>query len=90
MMTRKKYDALKHAQLDPKGWSAVLGVVVHDPDGWRQATANREPKDWYEPIGIAEFIERCLPSTMGHEDGDSDFYDALNYKSEDDLEALQV
>lgn len=86
MMTRKKYDALKKVQLDPEGWSAILGVVVRDPDGWRSAASGHEPKDWYEPIGIAEFVERCLPSTMAHEDGDMDFYDALNYKSEDDLD----
>ena len=82
MMTRKKYDALKKVQLDPEGWSAILGVVVRDPDGW----AGRDPRDWYDPIGIAEFVERCMPSTMSHEDGDTDFYDALNYKSEDDLD----
>lgn len=89
MMTRKKYNALKNIQLDPEGWSGVLGVIVTDPDGWRGPTRNYEAKDWYDPIGIAEFVERCLPSTMAHEDGDSDFYDALNYKSEDDLESAR-
>ena len=85
MMTRKKYDALKKIQLDPEGWSAVLGVIVCDPDGWRGPAQGYGPKDWRDPIGIAEFVARCMPSTMAHEDGDSDFYDALNYKSEDEL-----
>lgn len=86
MLTRKKYDAMLKLELDPETWSALLGVIVMDPDGWRSRTLNHPPKDWYDPIRLPEFLDRAMPSTVKHEDGDDDFHTALNYRAEDELD----
>ncbi len=46
----------------PAEWSALDGVTVMDPDGWR---GNRvlTPKSWEEPINRAEWDERMSLST---------------------------
>jgi hypothetical protein len=43
----------------PDEWSALLGVTVLDPDGWR-----RDRRPWSEPLTRAEFQTRAFESTV--------------------------
>ena len=80
-MRRKQYSALLKLELRPDEWCAILGVRVLDPDGWR----GENGRDWADAVGLAEFVRRCWPSTVGSEDGSTDLFDAMNYLAEDGL-----
>ena len=80
-MRRKQFLALSKLILTPDEWSAVLGVRVVDPDGWR----GHNGRDWTDPISLREFVKRCWPSTVGSEDGSTDLLDAGNYLAEEDF-----
>lgn len=45
----------------PEQWCGHYGVQVHDPDGWRTPG---DPRDWNEPITLAEFARRLSGSTL--------------------------
>ena len=45
----------------PIEWSKIDGIVIMDPDGWRN-----DGKSFYEPITRAEFDERTWVSTIMH------------------------
>lgn len=45
----------------PEQWEAHYGVQVHDPDGWRTPG---DPRNWNEPITLAEFARRLGGSTL--------------------------
>lgn len=79
MMRRKQYDELKKLELPSGSWCHILGVIMHDPDGWREP---RE-KSFDEPISLPEFVRRAFSSTIGSEDGSSDLFDCENYAAED-------
>jgi hypothetical protein len=44
----------------PDEWSRIQGVLVLDPDGWRE-----DGKPWTEPITEDEFAKRLAISTVG-------------------------
>lgn len=44
----------------PEEWAAEDGIMIHDPDGWRNAG-----KDFREPVTRAEFDELLPPCTIG-------------------------
>ena len=44
----------------PEEWCERYGLIVLDPDGWRTPGAPA----WTDPIGLAEFHERSLLSTL--------------------------
>jgi hypothetical protein len=47
----------------PAEWSALTGVTVMDPDGWR-GTRILPAKSWEEPIGRDEWEQRLAVSTQ--------------------------
>ncbi len=44
----------------PEEWCEAYGLVVLDRDGWRTSGS----PDWRDPVGLAEFRERALASTV--------------------------
>jgi len=46
--------------LTPEQWSTQYGIVVRDPDGWRE-----DGQSWETPITLREFNRRMTCSTTG-------------------------
>lgn len=46
-------------EMHPDFWSAMYGVRILDPDGWR-----RDGKDFDEPLTFDEWRDRMLESTV--------------------------
>ena len=70
-LRKNQLTTLQHLVLDPVDWCGLLGVVMVDPDGWR-----RDAKDFEEKIGLKEFVQRAMESTVGSDEGSNDLYDA--------------
>jgi hypothetical protein len=57
----------EHAELrTPEWWCDKYDLRVYDPDGWRSAT---DPRDWDQPITLAEFERRTRTSTVDSRGG---------------------
>ena len=79
MMRRKQFDSLKRLVLPPADWCGILGIIMYDRDGWRADGA-----DYSTPLSLSAFYARAILSTLGFEDGATEFFDVENYLAEDE------
>ena len=84
-MRRKQFDAMKGMKLTPEQWCAILGLRMIDPDGW-----NKYEEDYSVPVDLPGFYSRAASSTMGFEDGSTDFFDVENFVAEDEQSGVSA
>jgi hypothetical protein len=45
----------------PEEWQKITGIIIYDPDGWRE-----DNKNWDDPIDQDEWNRRMIISTVIH------------------------